>query len=114
MKQVNFSCKYVLMIWLACLLGMVSQPLKAQDITLNLSNVTVKEAIEVLSNAQNYSFVINSTEIDVKRVISVNAQSLPIEKVLDQIFVGQAVSYKINGRSIIVSKGVAPISQPVR
>ena len=100
------------MIWFSCLLGMLSQPLQAQDITMKLSNVTVKEAIDVLSDAQKYSVVINSTDIDVRKVISVDADNLSLEKVLEQIFAGQDVSYKITGRSIIVSKG-GPAPQQV-
>ena len=36
--------------------------------------------------------------------VSVNATNAPIKAVLDQIFVGQNVSYAINGHSIIISK----------
>ena len=36
--------------------------------------------------------------------MSVNATNAPIKAVLDQIFVGQNVSYAINGYSIIISK----------
>ena len=47
--------------------------------------------------------------------MSVNATNAPIKAVLDQIFVGQNVSYAINGHSIIISKSQIPVSKsPVR
>lgn len=81
-----------------------SQPVLAQDITLQLQNVTVKEAIEALHKTKNYSVVIKSSEINMNKKVSVNAKNAPINAVLDQIFVGQNVSYTINGHSIIISK----------
>lgn len=104
MKQTKILSKYFLTIWFACVMGMFSQHLQAQDITLKLTNVTVKEAIDALYEAQKYSVVINSTEIDMKKKISVDAKSFPIDQILDQIFVGQNVNYKITGRSIVITK----------
>lgn len=92
-----------------------SQPILAQDITLQLKNVTVKEAIEALHKTKNYSVVIKSAEINMSKKVSVNATNAPIKAVLDQIFVGQNVSYAINGHSIIISKSQIPVSKsPVR
>ena len=65
-----------------------SQPVLAQDITLQLQNVTVKEAIEALHKTKNYSVVIKSSEINMNKKVSVNAKNAPINAVLDQIFVG--------------------------
>lgn len=46
MKQTNIYKKYISTIWFACVMIFFSQPILAQDITLQLKNVTVKEAIE--------------------------------------------------------------------
>lgn len=104
MKQTKFLSKSFLITWFACVMGMFSQQLHAQDITLKLTNVTVKKAIDALYEVQKYSVVINSTEIDMKKKISVDAKNSSISQILDQIFTGQNVNYKINGRSIIISK----------
>ena len=104
MKQTNIYKKYISTIWFACVMIFFSQPILAQDITLQLKNVTVKEAIEALHKTKNYSVVIKSAEINMSKKVSVNATNAPIKAVLDQIFVGQNVSYAINGHSIIISK----------
>lgn len=104
MKQTNIYKKYISTIWFACVMIFFSQPILAQDITLQLKNVTVKEAIEALHKTKNYSVVIKSAEINMSKKVSVNATNAPIKAVLVQIFVGQNVSYAINGYSIIISK----------
>ncbi len=52
MKQTNIYKKYISTIWFACVMIFFSQPILAQDITLQLKNVTVKEAIEALHKNQ--------------------------------------------------------------
>ena len=96
MKQTNIYKKYISTIWFACVMIFFSQPILAQDITLQLKNVTVKEAIEALHKTKNYSVVIKSSEINMSKKVSINANNAPIKVVLDQIFVGQNVSYTIN------------------
>ena len=87
MKQTNIYKKYISTIWFACVMIFFSQPILAQDITLQLKNVTVKEAIEALHKTKNYSVVIKSAEINMSKKVSVNATNAPIKAVLDQIFV---------------------------
>lgn len=115
MKQTNIYKKYISTIWFACVMIFFSQPILAQDITLQLKNVTVKEAIEALHKTKNYSVVIKSSEINMSKKVSINANNAPIKVVLDQIFVGQNVSYTINRHSIIISKKSIPASKsPMR
>lgn len=75
----------------------------ADNITLNLKNVTVKQAIAALQRSQ-YSLTVDATQIDMDRMVTVKAENLPIEEVLAQIFSGQDVSYEVKGYSIIVSQ----------
>ena len=111
MKQTNIYRKYISTIWFACVMIIFSQPVLAQDITLQLQNVTVKEAIEALHKTKNYSVVIRSSEVNMSNKVSVNARNATINTILDQIFVGQNVSYTINGHSIIISKKAGTAQQ---
>ena len=75
------------------------------QINLSLKNVKVSDAITALNRTQGYSVSVNSGDVDLNRVISVNASGASISDVLDQIFAGQQVVYIIDGKSISVSKG---------
>lgn len=89
-------------------------PLKgaAQNINLQLSNVTVKEAVAALNQQENYSVVIQSDGIDMMRQVNVSVRNATIEEVLDKIFAGQKVAYTINGRNVSVVKAQTAAQSP--
>lgn len=77
----------------------------AQDISLKISDVTVKEAMEQLKNASGYSFVFSSNDINTKQRVSVSAEDATIEEVVKQILKGQTgIDYEIQGKKIILKK----------
>ena len=83
----------------------VSVSAMAQDIALRLRNVTVKKAMTELKQKSGYSFVYEGSDINVGKKVNVNANT--VSQAVEQILVGQNVTYRINGNSIIVSKKVA-------
>ena len=83
---------------------MVPLPVSAQKINLSMKNVTVQQAVTALNQTENYSVILNADEIDLDRKVTVSAKDASVEEVLDQIFVGQDVSYQINGHRISVTK----------
>lgn len=91
----------ILMTLLFCCL---STSVYSQKITFNISNTTVKEAIELLKEKTGYSFVYEANDLDTKKIISVSAHNKPIEEVLKQILQKQDVVCEIKGKNIIVSK----------
>ena len=46
----------------------------SQSISLNLSNVTVKEAIRTIKEKTGYSFIYEVSDIDTQRIISINQE----------------------------------------
>ena len=85
------------------LLG-VSLSASAQSINLNLNNVTVKEAISMISQETGYTIVVNSDVVNLDKKVSVKATNGTIKTVIDQLFAGQNVDYTINAKSIKVFK----------
>lgn len=91
-------------ILLASLLAVViSLSASALEIDLKLHNVTIREAIAALNKMENWSIIVNSDEIDLSKKVSVDAAGASINDVLDQIFVGQNVTYVINGSSVSIT-----------
>ena len=81
------------------------------QINLSLKNVKVSDAITALNRSQGYSVSVNSEDVDLNKVISVDVTGASISDVLDRIFAGQQVIYIIDGKSISVSKG-KPKAEP--
>ncbi|MBQ0025623.1 MAG: TonB-dependent receptor [Bacteroidales bacterium] len=84
----------------------------AASIDLQLNNVTVEKAIVALKQKANYSIVLNSDEVDLTKIISVNAKNASIDDVMKQILSGQNVSYSVKGNKITVAKA-APQSRAI-
>ena len=79
-------------------------PAFAQDISLNINNVTVKEAMEHLKEASGYSFVFSSSDVNTQKQVSIHVQNATIEEVVNQILQGQnGISYEIQGKKIVIS-----------
>jgi TonB-linked SusC/RagA family outer membrane protein len=76
----------------------------SQNINLNISNVSVKSAIETLKKNYGYSFIFEAGDVNTQQVISVQAQNQSIDAVIKQIFQGQDVSYEVIAKNIIVRK----------
>lgn len=90
--------------WAALLLFCLNSAVFAQDISMKLSNVTVKEAIETLKEKNGYSFVFVSGDIDTRKIISVNATNHTVSEVVKQILDGQHVTFELKDNNIIIKK----------
>ena len=104
----------VMMVALALMLPLAAG---AQNVTLNLRDVTVQEAVTQLQSQGNYTIVINSDDVDLKKRVSVSAKDAPLSEVLAQIFAGQNMDFSVSGNTVSVTrhKAVAPApAQPVR
>jgi TonB-linked SusC/RagA family outer membrane protein len=78
----------------------------AQGVTLNMNNVTVRDAFDALKREYQYLFVYESNDVNTQKVISVSAQSL--DEALNQILAGQDVTFEVNDKNIVIRKS-API-----
>ena len=81
-----------------------SASLFSQGISLDLPNITVREAIQTLKVKTGYSFVYEVKDIDTQRKITVKTINRPINEVVKQILLGQKVSYSIQGKNIVVTR----------
>ena len=108
----------VMMVALALMLPLAAG---AQNVTLNLRDVTVQEAVTQLQSQGNYTIVINSDDVDLQKRVSVSAKDAPLSEVLAQIFAGQNMDFSVSGNTVSVTrhKAVAqapaqPVRQPFR
>jgi TonB-linked SusC/RagA family outer membrane protein len=72
-------------------------------ISLDLKNVTVEKALSAIEEHSGYFFLYNSKLIDVDRNVSVKAKDKAVDAILDDIFTGTNVQYKLSNKQIILS-----------
>lgn len=83
---------------------LASFQVRAQQITLQMQNVTVKEAIEALKEKTKKSFFFEVNDIDLNKKVSVKIQDGQVEEAIKQILVGQNLHYEVKGDYIVITK----------
>ena len=75
-----------------------------QRLSINQKNIKIEEIIQLIENKTDYYFMYSAKTIDVERNVDIEATDKLIPEILNDIFKGTNVSYKINGRLIALSK----------
>lgn len=92
-------------------LVLVAMSLKAQvnapNITLEFKNETLKNVLEKLEEATEYTFSYSSTSIPTSLGITVDLKDASINEALDLIFEETLVVYEIIGKRIILTRNLA-------
>ena len=76
----------------------------AQKTELNLSmkNQSVEEILNEIEKNTGFSFFYNDNAIDTERRVSVSVEKGHIQEVLDQVFAGTSIGYKVTGKNIVL------------
>jgi len=76
----------------------------AQNINIQVNNVTVKNVMEQIKKEYGYSFVFESGDLNTQKTISVNIHNANINQVVNIVLEGQNVTYEIRDKNIIVKR----------
>lgn len=96
---------------ISLMLGLaIAMSIQAQQITIRLNRVTVREAMEEVKKQSGYIFIFATSDVDTRQLISVNAINLPIEAVVKQIIGQQALQFEIKEKSIVLKKTEIPVA----
>ena len=71
-------------------------------LNLDMENSTVKEVLRNIEKQSEFVFMYSEKLIDVNREVSVNVKNKKIYKVLDELFAGTDVSYKVKDRFVLL------------
>lgn len=97
------NCKRAIL--LASALLVLNTQASAQHVTINVQNVTVKQAMNALKKSSGFTFVFSSSDINTNRKVTVEANNEDIASIVRQILKGQPqVSYEIQGKRIIIKR----------
>lgn len=92
-----------------CASAMNSYSQKA-EISLNLQNVTLGQALDAVKQQSEYSFWYRNEEINLDKRLSVHIENQHINNVLDNLLADQGVSYTIDDKHIIIYKKTGQFS----
>lgn len=80
-------------------------------LTLNLKNTTVKDVLGHIQENSEFFFIYDASVIDVQKEISIKAKNKRIPEILDEIFSGLNVVYKIDDRQIALTAMNFPVAE---
>jgi len=91
-----------------------SKNLLAQDVTLslNLKNVTVKEALEQLKNDTKFSLWFNVNDVELSKIVTVQLENKSIEDALKIILDGQNLNFEVKNKRIQIFKHKTNAEKP--
>lgn len=100
----------VLMVLFA--LGSVSASVYSQNskLTLKMKSSKLADVFNSIEEQTDFYFFYNRDQLDDQRIVSVDVENKKVEEVIDELFRGQDIAYKIDGRNILIEvKGASLI-----
>ncbi len=76
---------------------------QTQRLSLNVSNESIQNVLEIIENETDYFFFYNSQGISLDKKVSLNLSEKSISDVLNSLFEGENISYTISNRQIILA-----------
>lgn len=84
------------------------------NITLKLVNVSVGQLIDEIENRTEFEFVYKLEDVDLKRIVSIEAKKEKITDVLNKIFLKTKTGFNLNNRRVYLVKRKEPnIANPI-
>ena len=101
-----FIMRLTFSICLFCVLQSFAIGTYSQNIRLSINqkNISIESALQLIEDKTDYYFMYSALIVDVKRTVDIDATNKLVPKILDDIFKGTDISYKIEGRLIALSK----------
>ncbi len=69
---------------------------------LNAENKTVVEVLREIEENSNFRFFYQNEQVDVNRRVNINANNVTVEQLLDDVFEGQGISYKVMADDLVL------------
>lgn len=105
LKEVSLAMK-LLLILLVCSFGLAyasDSYAQKTSITLQVKDCTVEEILHKIEHESGFSFFINSKSLNLNHRISVSVSEKNIFQVLEQVFAGTNIEYKILDNKIVLA-----------
>ncbi len=77
-------------------------------VTIHLQNVTLKTALQTLSQKARVDFAYNTKSLPLKEKVSLQAENEPLRSILEKLTRPLGLTYRVIGKNILVEKTSAP------
>ena len=102
MNQLKTTIHAILIILLILPLSAVAQERK-QTVTIQKTNISLKEAFAIIETQTNYSIAYEQSALDMDKKVALSFKDAGIEEVLNHLLKKTTYTYKITGYHVIIS-----------
>ena len=104
-KKMLLYMKLTLVIFLSLILQSIAGSSYSQNnsLSINLKNVSVQTVMQQIEDQSEYYFLYSRSVVDVDRVVDLQLKNVKIKEVLDVLFKGTEVGYRVDGRQIVLT-----------
>ena len=86
----------------------------AQTVSVKMNKTEIAKVLGNIEQQGGYRFLFNSRLKDLKEKVNLNVNNAAIETVLDQLFSGTSLTYKILSNNLIAIRSVNPDEQDIK
>ncbi|MFH7017281.1 TonB-dependent receptor domain-containing protein [Flavobacterium sp. FlaQc-47] len=84
------------------------------NITITLQNVTLEDILDKIESSTKFKFFYQVEDVDLKRIVSLNASNEKIEVVLGQLFKKTRTNFKIDKQDIYLIKKTETVTNVIK
>lgn len=110
MFKIDLKLKLTTLLFLVAMFTVKAGTYAQGKVTLDLNNTPVEKVIETIEQKTDFRFVYNISDVDLDRTITIRVKDKDIDAVLEKIFKGTGIDYKVRGTQIILKKPLAKIN----
>lgn len=113
MKKLNFTRKLRALLLLNVFIWSCASMAYAQNLKLDFNNAPLKEVLAAITKESGYNFVYSEKTVNpqTKITISYSGNVEPIVNLLNKVFSGTNIAYKVNGKQVALSVSQAKAAQ---
>lgn len=102
--KIDLKVKLTTLLLLVAMFNVKASTYAQTKVSLELNNTTVEKVIETIEQQTDFRFIYKLTDVDLERVITIRAKEQSIDFVLNRLFNGTAISFKVRDTQIILKK----------
>lgn len=76
---------------------------QSTSMSISLKNASVQTVLQQVEDQTEFYFLYSRSVVDVDRIVNIQLKDAKIKEVLDVLFSGSEVAYKVDGRQIVLS-----------
>ncbi len=85
-----------------------------EKFTFTMNATPVKQIFREIEKKSDYTIFYRQDQVDLNKKVSIEATNFSIEQIMDKILQGQAVTYKISGKIVILKPSATELNESER